>query len=136
MIKVSLPPVVPDHDLSAMTRLLAFIVQLIPNGVIIYGFIKLRSLFVLYEKAIFFSKDNVACFRGIGKAFIIWVMADIIMSQALLSVVLTAQEDPCILTAGVGSGNLKAMFVGVVVLVISWTMDEGRKIKEEQDQFI
>ena len=40
-------PVRVDHDLPGLTRFLAFVVDMIPMGVIIYGLRKLEGLFLL-----------------------------------------------------------------------------------------
>jgi len=36
------------------------------------------------------------------------------------------------ITVSFDSGEFTGVFVGIVVLIISWVMDEGRKIEEEQ----
>ena len=56
---------VPDSSLW-----LGFLVILIPTGVFVYGLDKLRRLFGLYERGRIFDKENVACFRGLGRAII------------------------------------------------------------------
>lgn len=130
-------PIVPDHDISAMARFIGFIVSLLHNVVIIYGLFKLRRLFSLYERGIIFSKKNVACFRDIGWSFIVFVAATTV-SNALLSVVLTFANPPGqrMLTVGFSSRDLTTLCLGLAVLLISWAMDEGRRIAEEQEQFI
>ena len=136
MFKVSLPHV-PIHDLSDMARFMGFIVSLLPNAVIIYGIVKLRRLFSLYEKGMIFSKDNVGCFRGMGWALIVLVVAGTV-SSTLLSVVLTFANPPGqrMFTVGIGSGDFTTLVLGLAVLLVSWAMDEGRRIAEEQEQFI
>lgn len=130
-------PAEPARDLSGMTRFMAFLVDFLQIGVIIYGIIQLRRLFGLYEKGVIFSKDNVACFSSLGRTLMVWIVANIV-SQSLLSVVLTFSNPPgqrC-LTVGISSRELTVLFVGIAVLCISRVMDEGRKIKEEQELFI
>ena len=125
-----------QQDLSAMARFMGFIVSLLPNIVTIYGIIKLRRLFSLYEKEIIFSKNNVKCFRGMGWALIGLFIANQI-SDTLLSVVYTF-ENPSgkRIALWLSSGDFTPLVLGMVVLFISWAMDEGRRIKEEQEQYI
>lgn len=125
------------HDLSVTARFLGFIVSLLPNFVMIYGIIILRRLFNLYEKEIIFSKDNVKCFRGMGWVLIGLFIANKI-SDTLLSVVNTFENPPGkrIIAFWLYSGDFTPLVLGMVVLFISWAMDEGRRIKEEQEQFI
>ena len=130
-------PWVQLHDLSAMARFMGFIASLLPNIVTIYGIMRLRRLFNLYEEGIIFSKDNVECFRGIGWALIGFVMASWIC-MAPLSVVFTSYNPPGqrIITMGVSSEDFTTLILGIAVLLLSWAMDEGRRIKEEQEQYI
>ena len=126
-------PVHVNPDLTALTRFLAFLVDLIPLGAVIYGLQKLRSLFGLYENRMIFTEQNVDCFRSLGRALILWVIGDVVRNS-LLSVVLTINNPPGqrVITFGLYSADFTAIFVGIVILVISWVMDEGRKIQEDQ----
>lgn len=126
-------PVHVDHDLSAMTRFLAFLTELPPLAVEIYGLKRLKDLFRLYENGMIFTGENVDCFRSLGRILIVWVACDVLRSS-LLSIVLTLHNPPGhrIITLGFDSAELTALFVGIVVVIISWVMDEARKIKEDQ----
>jgi len=75
----------------------------------------------------------VDCFRGLGGALIVWVVCHIVRTT-LLSVVLTMDNLPGqrMIVVALDSGDFTGIFVGVVVLIISWVMDEGRKIEEDQ----
>ncbi|MBI5605932.1 MAG: DUF2975 domain-containing protein [Deltaproteobacteria bacterium] len=126
-------PVHVKSDLTALTRLLAFLVDLIPLGIVIYGLQKLRSLFGLYENQLIFTKQNVDCFRSLGRILIFWVIGDVVRNS-LLTVVLTLNNPPGqrMISFGLYSADFTGIFVGLVILVISWVMDEGRKIQEDQ----
>jgi hypothetical protein len=126
-------PVRVDHDLPRLTRFLAFWVDMIPAAVIIYGLRKLEGLFRLYEQGIIFTAQNVKYFHSLGRALLVWVGCDVVRNS-LLSIVLTLDNPPGhrVITVGFGSADGAALFVGIVVLIISWVMDEGRKIQEEQ----
>jgi len=126
-------PVHVDHDLPDLTRFFAFLVDLIPLGAVIYGLQQLRRLFLLYESGSIFTERNVDCFRGLGGALIVWVVCHIVRTT-LLSVVLTMDNLPGqrMIVVALDSGDFTGIFVGVVVLIISWVMDEGRKIEEDQ----
>jgi hypothetical protein len=126
-------PVRLDHDLTAKTRFFAFLVDLLPLGVTLYGLTRLKNLFELYEKGSIFTEENVNCFRSLGRALIAWVACDVV-SNTLLSIVLTMGNPPGrrMITVGLNSGECTGLFVGAVVLIISWVMDEARKMQEEQ----
>lgn len=126
-------PVRVDHELPGLTRLLGFLTGLIPMSATIYGLWKLRNLFHLYEDGLIFTELNVKCFRSMGRTLIVWAGCDI-LRLALLSIVLTMNNPSGqrMITLGINSGELTGVFVGIVVLIASWVMDEGRKIKEDQ----
>ena len=126
-------PVRVDHDLPGQIRFYAFLVDLIPLGAILYGLHKLRRLFRLYENGLIFTERNVDCFRGLGRALVVWVACHVARTT-LLSIILTMNNPPGqrMVTVGLDSGDFTGVFVGVVVLIISWVMDEGRRIQEDQ----
>ncbi|MBI5593282.1 MAG: DUF2975 domain-containing protein [Deltaproteobacteria bacterium] len=126
-------PVHVNHDLPGLTRLLAFLADLIPLSAMIFGLKKLRSLFFLYENGLIFTEQNVSCFRSLGRTLIVWAACDVVRTT-LLSVILTLDNPPGrrIIAVMFDSGDFTGVFVGVVVLIISWVMDEGRKIQEDQ----
>ena len=126
-------PVRVDHEVSAFCRFLAFFADMIPLLATVYGLLKLRDLFLLYENGSFFTERNVACFRSLGKTLLVWVGCDIVR-YSLLSVILTLGNPPGqrLLTIGLNSGEFSGVFVGMVVLIVSWVMDEARKLEEDR----
>lgn len=107
--------------------------EMIPMAAMIYGLLKLRELFGLYEKGLIFTEKNVTCFRSLGRTLIIWVICDVV-KNSLISIVLTLPNPPGhrMITVGLYSADFTAIFVGIVILIIAWVMDEARKIQEDQ----
>ncbi|AFM24101.1 DUF2975 domain-containing protein [Desulfomonile tiedjei] len=130
-------PVRVDHDLSGLTRLLAFSADLIPLAATIYGLLRLRDLFGLYENGLIFTERNVHCFRSLGRTLLVWVGCDIVR-YSILSVVLTLENPPGqrLLVVGINSGELAGVFTAIVVLIISWVMEEARKLREDQQLIV
>lgn len=126
-------PVRLDHDLPIHTRFLAFLSDLLPLSVTVYALMKLKFLFSLYEKGHIFTPDNVSCFRSLGRTMLIWVGCDIV-NRTLLGIVLTLDNPPGkrLLVLGMDGGDFTGLFVGAAVLIISWVMDEARKMQEDQ----
>lgn len=126
-------PVHVTGDVPDLTRFLAFLTDLIPLAAVTYGLLKLRGLFRLYERGLIFTQLNVNCFRSLGRALIVWVLCDV-LRRTLLGLVLTMNNPPGkrMLVLGLDSGDFTGVFVGIVVLIISWVMDEARKIQEDQ----
>lgn len=114
--------------------LLGFAAAMIPGAVAMYGMWVLARLFKLYSQGSIFRKDNVQCFRSLSRVMLLWFVASIV-SVPIRSVVLTlhhAKGERC-LELSLGSADLTALLVGLVVGVIAWVMDEARKMQEEQD---
>ncbi len=126
-------PVRVVHDISSFNRLLAFLCDLVPLSAITYALFKLKNLFLLYEKGRIFTGQNVDCYRALGRTLMVWVACDIV-NRTLLGIVLTLDNPPGkrLLVIGLDGGDFTGIFVGVAVLIISWVMDEGRKMQEEQ----
>ena len=126
-------PVSPSQALSGLDRFLGFLASLIPIGVKMAGLYMLIKLFRLYENLEIFSNRNVICFRNLGRILIFWVIAQLIYIP-LISIVVTYQNPPGerSIAVSLGSADLTALIIGVTLLVISWVMDEGRKLEEEQ----
>lgn len=130
-------PVHVVHDLPPLTRFLSFLADLIPLGATIYGLRTLRELFVLYEKGLIFTEQNVKCFRSLGRTLLVWMVLHI-FNTTLSGIILTLNNPPGkrLLVIAFDSGAFAAAFVGVIVVVTSRVMDEGRKIQEDQSLII
>lgn len=120
--------------LPAQARLMGFIVSMLPAAIAMYGTWTMVRLFRLYEMEQIFRKANVRCYRDISRALIIWCVARFI-SEPLMSIALTLHYPPGqrLLVLGLNSVDITALLVGLVLAVIAWVMDEGRKLQEEQD---
>lgn len=126
-------PVHVDHDISARSRFLAFLAGLPTMGATIFGLVRLKSLFQLYEDGLIFTELNVRCYRGLGRTLIAWAGCDVVRFS-LLAIALTIENPPGqrVVTLGIDSGELAAVFVGLIVLLVSWVMDEARRLQEDQ----
>lgn len=126
-------PVPVDGDLSGLVRLLACLTAMIPLSVLIFGLYKLRELFGYYEKGCIFSGRTVSCFRSLGRALILWVVCDV-ATTPLLGLVLTMEQPPGrhVLVLGLFPADFIAAFVGAVIMLIAWVMDEARLLYEDQ----
>lgn len=125
-------PVVVSQELPFSTLMLAFLVSLIPSSVAIYGAIKLKELFKLYEKAIVFSEENVRCLLHLGVALIMWTIANLIF-VILISVVLTFDNLPGerLVVAQFGISDVGTLIIGSVIVLVSWVMKEGARLADE-----
>ena len=120
--------------LPLSSRLMGFMVVMIPTGVAMCGAYYLIRLFRLYEKGHIYTPANVYCFRKLSRVLIWWFAAGIV-HRSLLSIVLTLHNPlgQRMLTVELGSPDLTALLLGGILAIIAWVMEEGRKLQEDYD---
>jgi len=126
-------PVAVNQPLPLQTLLIAMLVSLLPMAVAIYGVVNLRGLFSLYERAIIFSEHNVNYFRRLGYALIMWVAANFLF-VVMISIALTFNNAPGerLVVAEFDVSDALTLIIAAVILLISWVMKEGARLKDEQ----
>jgi hypothetical protein len=127
-------PLAVTMPMPLISLVLGFLVTMLPTGVTMVGAYYLRRLFVLYEQGQIFLLANVLCFKKLSRV-LIWSFAVGIVSSSLLSVVLSLPNPPGqrIVTVELNSSDLTVLLLGGILAVISWVMEEGRNLQEEQD---
>lgn len=130
-------PAYVSLPIPVSTRLFGFLVSLLPLSVTLYGVANLIALFKLYESGKIFTFANVVCFKRLSRVLISWFIVGLAMDP-LMSVAMTVHNPPGrhMLTIGVESPDVTALLVGAILAVITWVMEEGRKLQEEQDHLI
>jgi Protein of unknown function (DUF2975) len=81
------------------------------------GLIILNRLFKLYERSSFFAVGNVRFIKILGL---------VVTGDGLIQTILE-------LLSPHGSLEFDKLFLGGMIILIAWIMDEGRKIREEQE---
>ena len=93
----------------------------------------LIRLFRLYEEARIFTTENVHYIRLTG---LMIFLSQIILPfyEALMTFVLTSHNPvgKHFITISFGNGNIKILIIALLIMLIAWIMDEGRKIQDEQ----
>jgi hypothetical protein len=86
------------------------------------GIAVLYRLFKLYEQGMIFTPANVRCIKWLG----LWALSGWALSNVVqISKFITYNS------ADVDLGLTSTFFAGVLVLLMSWIMEEGGKIQEE-----
>lgn len=121
------------HTLSNSEKLLALCVSSIPMFIQLYILYSLINLFKLYENREIFSINNVRYIRNIGCALLITQFIDPLY-QATMGYVLTRYNPPDQRFAAItlDQTNLGILLIALMVVLISWIMAEGCKLREEQ----
>jgi hypothetical protein len=75
----------------------------------------------------------VAVFQRLGWSILAWAAADFLQTMGL-GIVLTLHRaaGQRLLVVSLSSDQVLVALIGLVVVTISWVMDEARKIEEEQ----
>jgi hypothetical protein len=124
-----------SSHLSVTRQYIYYAVTIIKCSMYMYGLIILRRLFSLYEKAIFYSKDNVTCYKSIGLTLILIGLLNFITKTGI-GAMINSPPDQIILSVSFLINLLPSLLPGLLLLLISRVTDEGRKIAEEQNQFL
>lgn len=119
--------------LSRQTRLLGFLVSLIPAVMLLMVFYFLIKLFRLYEKNEIFSLNNIYYLRVVATTVVIGELIFLPIYQGLLSLVLTWHYRPHFVIITV---NFSILLLSLLLVLISWIMTEGYQLQEEQKYIV
>ncbi len=121
------------HPLSGSEKLLGFGISCIPLAINLFIIYSLIKLFKLYEKGEIFSIENVRRIRNVGWGLLVGQIVGPI-SDGFLGVALTWHNPPHHRYASItlDQTNLGVLFIALMVILISWIMAEGCKLREEQ----
>lgn len=114
-------------------RLYACLVYMIPTAIVMLSFHYLSKLFHLYARNIIFSYENVDYIRKLGMTLLLETLAFILV-QPILTIILTwdAPKGQHIMAIGFSGDDLSYLVIAGIVLLISWVMEEGRKLEEDR----
>lgn len=123
----------PVYSLTPVVRGVGLSLTLLVALPALLGLNHLRHLFLLYAKGTMFSRPNVLALRGFGRCLILLAIAQMLLTPVMaLTLSIANPPGERVLSMGVSAGMLEAAFVGGLLLVIAWVMNEARKIDEEQ----
>lgn len=134
VMSIQLPVDVDLPSQRLTIRILSCIVLMVPTIIVMVGFYYLIQLFKLYARNTIFGLNNVILIKKIGITFLAQAFA-IILIQPILSIILTMDAPPGghMIAIGVGSHEISNFVIGFIVVLISWIMEEGRKLEEEKN---
>lgn len=123
--------------LTPEVRLAGFVISMIPMTVVISGLWQLRKLFIRFSKMEVFSCGTVRQMRLVA-LHLIAIGTIMPMSGALMSLATSFSNPPGlrVISITLGGGELASLFIGAVFLAISWVLVEGKKLADENQQFV
>ena len=135
LITVNSQPIpLTPNEIPLKLRAVGFLASLLPLSALIYGLLNVKKLFSFYKEGIVFSIEHTNLFKKIAKALLVWVVLSILYESAK-SVIFSAGNPPGggILEVRLSSPEITMLMVAGIVFVISWVMEEGRKVTEESE---
>jgi hypothetical protein len=94
----------------------------------------LKSIFKNYQQGEIFSTANALHYKKLGWLFFLDALLIKSLSNTLLVLAVTLTNPPGHrwITISYGTPNLKALFCGMLVIIISWVMLEASKLHDDQ----
>ena len=127
------------EEITTTIRIVEAIGSLLGFAIVLMLLHHLRVLFGLYASGQIFTAENVRQIREIGVSVMLFtaVWAYDLLADILLGV---GPAMPVSTAVRIGSGigfRLPAPFTpivaGIIIVIVSWVMDAGRELREEQD---
>ncbi len=128
-------PIPPDPAVELM--LAGYLVLLVPLAVLLRGVQRLRRLFQRYAAGEVFSTRTADCLAGFARAVLLWAVLQPVAS-ALAGMLLTLDNPPGerALALSLGTGELGAVAIALVLLVIARVLREASRLAEENAAFV
>ncbi len=121
---------IPVHSFSIGTIFLFLIFLAVPFIIVLKGLFHVIKLFFYYEKGAIFTAESVAQLKQIGVTFLLWTGYEIF--ALILALGLSAYRNNS-MSVDIGGSMLLSLFLGVFFVLISWVMDNGRGLHEENE---
>jgi hypothetical protein len=102
-------------------------------GIFLKLFQHLRRLFEYYAEGRIFGRENVHQIRQIGITVMLFPILWIVI--AIIPAFISADGRTALMEYD-GAGPLPEIILATIILVVSWIMDVGRELREEQDLWI
>ena len=118
--------------------------MVIMETILCFWYWKLAKLFQFYENGLIFSTETIRCIKTLGVLCVInWLF--MLAGNVLIRLSPPPTAPPpgvTIVPSNFSMGffsfsifgiNVGLLLAGIIIVIIAWIMDEGRKIQEEQE---
>lgn len=119
---------------TAALKLLGFCAELMSLLPFLISLVVLKTIFKDYQKGAIFSVANAQRYAQLGWIAFVDALFIKSFSHSLLVFAATFANPPGhrYITIGFGTPHLTTLFVGILLVIISWVMLEASKIHDEQ----
>lgn len=124
----------PSFPLPWETRLLGLAVSMIPTGIGMLSLWWLIRLFSCFAGGQIFTKSTVKYISRLGWTMVAGFVASPVY-EALLTMVLTMHNPPGerLVSFSLESADFEELLTAGVIILVSWIMEEGRKLRETDE---
>lgn len=138
-INISLFNIIPpgyqiylQHSLSVSDKIAGFAITIIPTAIKLITCYCLIQLLYLYERFEFFSEKNVRHIQHAGYSLLLFQLLNP-LSEFVLGFILTANNPPGFRFARMSltEMNIGLIFTALIIILVSWIMAEGVKLRNE-----
>ena len=124
------------------------LLQLLLTAALGYWYWNLAKLFRFYERGLIFAAETIHCIKTLGFLCAInWLLLLVLnianrwfpvpppppLPPDVKVTVVKSGFSMGFFSFSIGGINFGFLFAGIVIVLIAWIMDEGRKIQEEQE---
>ena len=123
--------------LDTRMRLLGMAISMIPGAVAMLGLWHLAKLFACFSRMQIFTGQTVRHFRLFATTVLVHGLINPV-AGALLSLATSIGNAPGqrFVSVTLGDAEIVSIFLGIVLIVIAWVMEQGRLITEEHQQIV
>jgi hypothetical protein len=121
------------QSFTPLTKLFCFAVSMIPTSITLIMLYFLIKLFRLYQQGDIFTSMNVRYIRNVGYALLVGQLIKPVY-QGLIGLALTWQNAPGHRFAMfvLGTDDFGVILTALLIILVSWIMAEGCKLREDQ----
>ena len=128
------------YDVSSLglgTRLAGFVLFLIAAIIQAYGLLGLRRTFLEAARGHPYSDRAIGGFKRFAWVSLIMVLVGIIQHTGLIMILsLSEPSHQGALSIQFGSNELKALFMGLLLVFVAHVFSEGKQAKDENETFL
>lgn len=127
-----------ERPLSLLSRGLGFLSSFFYDTAMMLGLYYLIRLFSLYEKGAIFTSENVKAYKILGYTLFSYALFIKPIAEGIMVTAVTFSNPPGhrYFSIGFGTPNVGYIMIGALIILISWVMNEGKKLQEEQSYTI
>ncbi len=124
--------ITPDQ-LSPLIKFLGFLLSLVPTSIYVIALAFLVKLFKHFENFEIFTEESVKCIRKLGFCILLnQLLYPVYIALYSLTLTITNPPGQRMIAVAFGGQQLSLLVIGCTIILISWIMEEGCKLKEDQ----